>query len=628
MILWLFAFISHAEEGLWPSDRVVTSASDEWKSFVPILSDRRSKLLQSVVALPNCSGTLASPNGLVVSNAHCIRPYLENNKERFLAQTETEELPLPDFSVYVTKRVSDVHEEIRKGMKDNTPQDYVLYRTARNTRVVLKRCREESKHNRCTVHWDPIQKRYQLTVEYLYHDVRLVHIPSHLYTQLDIAFIRVYENNEPISTPQYLTIHTKESAKNTEIAVLGYPQKSERYVHPQEWEFLINTEYPYIHAHTQRILHALTPFLLNRSEQSKAHKLYAMIKTIEKNTETFLEMLSTQAPKERLLQRQEEFLNWCKKTASRKKYCSSYEIYESILHAKQSLSSTVIDQRWISLVSDLIFSARRRFGWRYNRSLLDEERWEGYKDQDKESMILHLQHLPILLDTELEKTLLQVFFAYTNLEPIQEIRKKYPTIEALIMALEKEIPPLLLIKESILTLDPKTPEQENIWLSLGAQIEQQTYDTQSLLYTYDDALKKEYKIWLEGYSLFLGHDFYPNAAGDLRISFGHIYETSKIHLSFQPNVPSFQNILSLDLLPFPYFTSNVDVTKGNSGSPTIDTKGNWIGIVFGGNASTHTSSWFYAQNTETHHISLQHLAWYLGLQDDFQKLRQELTLEE
>ena len=117
---------------------------------------------------------------------------------------------------------------MRRGIGDYTPLDRVTYRSKRNKRVLLRACHEQSPRNRCSISLDPIQKQYQETTLFEYSDIRIVHLPAKHLSSIDTAFVRVYDQDQPLSTPQYLKANTSLPQKGEPTTVLGFPQQSYR----------------------------------------------------------------------------------------------------------------------------------------------------------------------------------------------------------------------------------------------------------------------------------------------------------------------------------------------------------------------------------------------------------------
>ena len=121
----LAAQIAQAGEGMWVPQQLPEIAGPLKKAGLKLsaqqLSDLTGDPLGAVVSLGGCTAGFVSPQGLVVTNHHCIYNSVAVNStpERdllangFLAKTFAEELPAaPGSRVYVTEEVANVTNQI------------------------------------------------------------------------------------------------------------------------------------------------------------------------------------------------------------------------------------------------------------------------------------------------------------------------------------------------------------------------------------------------------------------------------------------------------------------------------------------------------------------------------------
>lgn len=612
MILWLYCTFLWAQEGFWKLDNL--PSKPEWNSVIPHLTNRASTLLSSIVRLPNCTGAMVSNTGLVMTNAHCIHRYVQQYDTTFHAHKTKEEQPLINFFVYATASVSDVHQEIYKGISKNAARDYIEYRTERNKRVLLKACHSSS--SRCHIHFDTTTQRYQLVVEERFDDIRLAHLSS--MPNSDIALIRLYKNGKPVHTPQHLKAHPEEPASLSSIAILGYPIHSHRHPLPIEWELF------------QEFIQKTLDFtnqakkIINASKTSNITPLRTVVQEMENNATTFRTQYQEASPRELLTKNHGEFLNWTTQDSGRKIWEHATQQYTRIVKKQHEIELQLLELRCFSLSSNLLFSARRRYGWRESKKIPNEARISGYQDQDKEALLLHIQNLSSQWNQESESRLLSHMLHSSSLPAVQEFLAAYPSVEDAILDLYAHTEPLLSTKQSLLHLNVRQPLPSNPWFSLGNQLEQLSLDLTSLKKEYDTLQKNAHKKYLEGIQKWSAERLYPDANGSLRISFGTLLSNANLF----PRTSYFAKEAALMFSYhrwLPFFTSNVDATHGSSGSVTINKEGEWIGVLFGGNSARHTSPYFYAKNTENHHISASNILWYFSSHPHWSNLLIELT---
>lgn len=76
------------------------------------------------------------------------------------------------------------------------------------------------------------------------------------------------------------------------------------------------------------------------------------------------------------------------------------------------------------------------------------------------------------------------------------------------------------------------------------------------------------------------------------------------------------------------FASDLDITGGNSGSPTLNTRGELVGLAFDGNVEGIASDWVFDQElARTVHVDLRYILYYLDAVADADALLAELGVK-
>lgn len=149
---------------------------------------------------------------------------------------------------------------------------------------------------------------------------------------------------------------------------------------------------------------------------------------------------------------------------------------------------------------------------------------------------------------------------------------------------------------------------------------------------------------------------YPDANSTLRVTYGNVIGGSpKDGLIYEPftrvegivekdtgeepfNSPSKQlavikqkqygqyGLDSLGSVPV-NFLSDLDSTGGNSGSATMNAKGELVGLLFDGTIESVNSDWdFDPRTTRTIHVDTRYMLWVMEYVDDAQHLIEEMTI--
>ncbi len=149
------------------------------------LSDATGPILGAVVSLEGCSGSFVSPEGLVVTNYHCVKRCLEKNsnaennlmEKGFLAKDRGDERPCQAGQrVYVTLEQTEVTEKMLSGIESiPDPKDRIAEIELRQN-AILKDC--EKSGDRCELKSFFEGAQFFLIRKNEISDIRLVYAPS------------------------------------------------------------------------------------------------------------------------------------------------------------------------------------------------------------------------------------------------------------------------------------------------------------------------------------------------------------------------------------------------------------------------------------------------------------------
>ncbi|MFM8819067.1 MAG: S46 family peptidase [Phenylobacterium sp.] len=265
--------LARADEGMWTFD-AFPGARVESSLGVKIDQKWLDRIQAASVRLTNgCSASLVSPEGLVLSNQHCVVECVQNLssgsadyvKDSFLARTRTEERTCPGMQAEILLSITDVSGEVNKATQGLSGSDFIKARNAAYARLETDACRTDAAV-RCQVISFYRGGQHKLYRYRKYADVRLVFAPelgaaffggdsdnfNFPRYALDVSFVRLYEGGKPVRTPQHLTWKARAPLPDEPTFVSGNPGSTERLLTVAQLE-------------TQRDL-ALPVGLLQRSE--------------------------------------------------------------------------------------------------------------------------------------------------------------------------------------------------------------------------------------------------------------------------------------------------------------------------------------------------------------------------
>ena len=240
----LLAGAAHADEGLWTFDNFPAAKvkAAYGVDITPAWLDR----VQAAAARLSigCSSSVVSADGLLLTNNHCvsdcvqaISPKHEDYaKAGFLAARRTEEQTCPQMDAEILLQVSDVTPRMLAAGAGLTGQALVKARDAARATIEQEACGADR-----TLHCEVVDLyqggQYKLYKYRKYDDVRLVFSPGDRAAffggdpdnfnfpryDFDCAFLRLYENGRPVSTPAHLTWNPAPPTDGQPVFVAGNP---------------------------------------------------------------------------------------------------------------------------------------------------------------------------------------------------------------------------------------------------------------------------------------------------------------------------------------------------------------------------------------------------------------------
>jgi hypothetical protein len=256
---------ARAEEGMWLFNEFPVQQVKERYGFAPSSGWLDNIRLSSVRFNNGGSGSFVSPRGLTITNHHvgreCIQglssaehDYIANG---FYAATQAEELRCPQLELNVLVGIEDVTDKVNPGVK---PEMSAAERNqAQKAQMAkLEKSCADATGLRCDVVTLYEGGMFNLYRYKAYTDVRLVFAPENdiaffggdpdnfTYPRynLDAAFFRAYEKDQPARTDNYLRWSAKGPNEGDVIFVSGNPGSTGRLLTLAQLEFRRETRYP------------------------------------------------------------------------------------------------------------------------------------------------------------------------------------------------------------------------------------------------------------------------------------------------------------------------------------------------------------------------------------------------
>jgi len=239
-----------ADEGMWTFDNF-PSAAVKAKYGVTIDQAWLDHVQGATARLSvGCSSSVVSGEGLVLTNHHCAsdcaqdlstadRDYL---KAGFYAATRTEERQCPGLQADILISIADVTGQIGAATAGRGGGGYVKARDSAIAGIEKADCVGKELTQTCQVVTLHQGGQYKLYTYRKYSDVRLVFAPEFDTAffggdpdnfnfpryDLDIAFLRLYENGHPVATPDHLRWNPAPPSDGEPTFIVGNPGSTNR----------------------------------------------------------------------------------------------------------------------------------------------------------------------------------------------------------------------------------------------------------------------------------------------------------------------------------------------------------------------------------------------------------------
>ncbi len=262
---FIFSTLATADEGMWlynepPKDKIKAKygfeLTQEWLDHVRLSSVRFNN---------GGSGSFVSADGLTFTNHHvgagCVQQLSTQGRDYmktgFYAKTQAEEAKCPNLELNQLVGIEDVTDKINTGVKSGMSAADAGQAQRAAMSKVEKDC-STATGLRCDVAIFYSGQVYNLYKYKKYTDVRLVFAPefeaaffggdpdnfTYPRYDLDITFFRVYENGKPAHLDNYLQWSRTGVKDGDLIFVSGHPGNTGRLLTMAQLAFLRDVQYP------------------------------------------------------------------------------------------------------------------------------------------------------------------------------------------------------------------------------------------------------------------------------------------------------------------------------------------------------------------------------------------------
>jgi hypothetical protein len=685
--LMVVGSLAHAGEGMWLPEQLDDVAHDlttlGLRLDPALLGELAREPLSAIVSLGGCSASFVSPDGLVITNHHCVEGALALNStgERNLVDQgfdaggrDGEIYAGPGSRVYVTQALDDVTETVRAAI-DAATDDRARYEALDRVRKELVAECEAPGSLRCSVASYFNGEEYRLIRQLEIEDVRLVWAPPAMIGFFggdidnwmwprhtgDFAFLRAYvgpdgapaphaEENVPYRPPGWLRIATDGLDAGDFVMVAGYPGSTSRYRTGWEVTRAAEVRYPWQVATMRELLAILDA---RSAEDADAEVRLASsrfgIANYLKNNEGMLDGLVAGGAAERARERDAAL------AAADPAAAAAIAGIEALLAEAAATEERDFIAGWMRWSVDLVSAAGTAYKLAIEREETDDlAREAGYQERDWDRIRERFGRIERSYDAIADERLLAYWMRRASELPADA---RIDAIDALLARHARADDPAAAAAADVYARTALADEQARFALldadradleassdpivALAVALEPLTEESRERDKRIGGALLPLRLEYMRAIRAAAGRAIYPDANSTLRVTFGlvrgyspadGVYHTpfttlagiAAKHTGEEPfdapdvlleaieeGAPSRFGDASLNAVPVD-FLSDLDTTGGNSGSATLNARGELVGLLFDGNYEAMASDWvFDPVATRSIHVDIRYALWLL-----------------
>ncbi|HUP63578.1 MAG TPA: S46 family peptidase [Thermoanaerobaculia bacterium] len=674
--LLLLAVPLLADEGMWMPQQMPQLASELRKRGIELdparLADLTGDPMGAVVSLGGCTASFVSPDGLILTNHHCAFGSIQHNStperdlitDGFLARTREQELPAaPGTKVWVTTKIEDVTARVIDGTAKLGDAERARA-IERREKELIAEC-EKPGGVRCTVSSFFEGSQYLRTTQMELTEIKLVYAPSSNIGDFggeidnfewprhtgDFAFYRAYRAGKPYRPQHWLKLSTDGIDEGDAVIVAGYPGRTFRYKTADEVRNYKEFLYPVNIRYSADVIRLLEEAGKDKRDvQIRNASRIAGLANALKNYTSVSEGFVKDRILEQRIARDEQMRGAAEPLMNEIARVNA----EKLRSRERDLILDWITGRGSPMAAQALAIVRVAT----ERPKKDIDRLAKYQEREWKTLQQASDRAQRVIDAGSDRAVMRYFLAEAAKLPAEQRIKALEdvTLDRLYGAtkigvqeertkmfgesaaqLRARGDAMLDFAFSLLPLLDAREERDLAWTGAMARLRP----------GYFDALRK-----LSGGAL------YPDANSTLRLTFGRVegyrpkdatwftpqtslrgileketgkdpFASPKSLLAAAADPAKTKPYLDAELKDVPVnFLSTCDTTGGNSGSPTLNAKGELTGLLFDGNYESLDSDFqFNPADTRSIHVDVEYMLWVMDAVDGASELMRELGVE-
>ena len=647
------------------------------------LADLTGDPMGAVVSLGGCTASFVSAEGLIVTNHHCVFNSVQHNStterdliaDGFLARTREEELPAaPGTKVWVTTKIEDVTARVTGNIKPKSADAERARLIDRREKELVAEC-EKAGGVRCRVSSFFEGSQYLRTTQMEITDVRLVYAPSVKIGEFggeidnfewprhtgDFAFYRAYVDGKPFRPQHWLKVSAEGIDEGDPVIVAGYPGRTFRYKTADEVRNYEEFTYPVGIRYFSDVIHLLEEAGKSSREVQirNASRIKGYANTLKNYTSVREGFVKDKIAAARVAReaKMREVANGGLMEDIARLNADKYRTRERDL---------VLD--WlVGRASPMLAQAYNAVRLASEKTKKDIDRLPKYQEREWPTLKNASDRAQKTIEVSSDRAVLRYFLeeaaklpAGQRIQAVDDAVAAAGSIDALLdrlyagtkigdqgertkmlgetgAQLAKRADAMLDFAASLMPVMDEREERDLAWTGAMARLRP----------GYFEILRKV-----------SGGTLYPDANSTLRLTFGRVegyrpkdatwytpqttlrgvveketgkepFKSPKALLAAAADPAKTRPYVDAEVKDVPVnFLSTCDTTGGNSGSPTLNAKGELVGLLFDGNYESIDSDFlFNPAMTRSIHVDAQYMLWVMDAVDGADNLIRELGLE-
>jgi hypothetical protein len=690
-----------ADEGMWLPSQMPEVAAQMKAAGAEVppeqLADLTKAPMNAIASLGGCSASFVSPDGLVVSNHHCVYGSIQYNSkpgqdyltDGFLAKEKSAEVPAaPGSRIFVIEDLRNVTTDMLKGVKENMtgrPRYDVM---EVNRKALVANC-EKQANRRCDVRSYFGGERYFLQQQLEIKDVRLAYAPAGGIGNFggetdnwqwprhtgDFGFYRAYvapdgssasfaKENVPYKPKSWLTI-AKQGLKEGDFVMLaGFPGSTDRWRTASETKTVFAEQYPL----QQKMLSDYSDLVnkLTAGNQDAQIKYANSVKGADNYKKNLLGQMSGADAIKLLEQKEAEekaFRDWVAADPKRQaQYGDAIARLDALLAESDKRAVNDIKMGQMGR-AQLLSAASTLYRWAKERTKPDALREPGFQERDRFPRSEGLKATERRFDPAVDRKIVEWALEHYRSVPAGErndaMLAKLDGIGLDKLYAETKLGDtatrLAWMDKSVAEFESSTDPFIQLAVAAFAFSQKRLDEGKELSGKINEASRKAMTAQLE-YAIARGKPAYPDANGSLRITYGKVTGRKQDGVAWSAfttaegmaakhtgkgefdapdkavelvKAKDYGNYAAPDLgtLPVNYLTT-VDITGGNSGSATLNAKGELVGLAFDGTLDGVISDWKITSGiNRTIHVDHRYMLWVMDKVDGADNLLKEMGVK-